>query len=316
MQGAWAGRGRAQSAAPSGNWSSLVIVKTAMKVVVVPLVLLAAACSGSSARRSVPAPVTPVLVGVWRPVRIAGYSGPLNLRRNLDPGVVDSNLRFTRSSLRAGDGCHPFGGSYKVGRNGAFSVSELATPFTGNACSVTVPNIRVVTSAVRVSRRGNELRFFDRKGAELGVYAKVPSSSSLNAVQGAASCQFPTPNTTNVRLVAHGNKLTVTWTQLPSDVRANTAWLLSVRLGGVYELGFEHVDRGNSVRYVTDIQTAQRVKLASAYIDTPQQVSMNVPQSRLPKLEVPTTWSAAVRIGSTTLPMCPDAVVPAQFPSR
>jgi hypothetical protein len=157
-----------------------------MRSLVVVLALLLAACSSGghhAATRptitTVPLTVRPTtttttptnvtesaLVGSWRPVSIVGYHGPLTPPKLVEVPV----LRFDGKGVWTGsDGCHNWGGPYRLGAGGTFHLSynKLVLRDCG-------PNVgRPIDAAVRVDLQNGRLTFFARNGEELAQYERA-----------------------------------------------------------------------------------------------------------------------------------------------
>lgn len=138
--------------------------------------VLSAGCAGGAGSTPGEASTTPpdvAIVGSWRPVSIAGYVPPAG-----DPNAyVAAPITFDgQHRLHGTDGCNRFDLTYRVTRDGSFSVSEGAMTAIGCA---NVPNDQVTARARRVVVDGGVLTFFDGTGQLLGRYQRIgPASGS------------------------------------------------------------------------------------------------------------------------------------------
>jgi heat shock protein HslJ len=106
------------------------------------------------------------IVGTWRPVEIPGYTPPPQYPNALRDAPITFDGKHT---LQGTDGCNGFRIDYRVASGGGLRVGEGVQTQIGCA---NVPNVEVVSSAVRVQISGGSLTFVDAKGKVLGRYSR------------------------------------------------------------------------------------------------------------------------------------------------
>jgi heat shock protein HslJ len=106
------------------------------------------------------------LFGMWTPVSIAGYHGPLTS----PPLAVAPEIAFDGTSKWTGsDGCNYLGGSYRFGTRNAVYFTVAGTK---RACARATPP-EPLQRAVRVELRKHLLTFFAPAGREVAQYELV-----------------------------------------------------------------------------------------------------------------------------------------------
>jgi len=133
------------------------------------------------------------IVGTWRPVSIAGYTGPL-----VEPPLNETPaLRFDNKGTFSGnDGCNDFSGSYQLGNGGTFHFGQRSA--TLKRCPRRTPP--PPESAARVELLDGRLTFFDRVGQQVAQYepanvaARVVLSSRTLTAGASMSAQVIVEN--------------------------------------------------------------------------------------------------------------------------
>lgn len=112
--------------------------------------------------------VTPkALVGEWRPVSIAGYHGPLTK----PPLGWTPRLSFDGQGRWSGsDGCNDVGGTYRLGRGGAFAFAVHGSTLV--LCLRKTPTPDSLQAANRVVLRDGRLTFRTGDGHELAQFER------------------------------------------------------------------------------------------------------------------------------------------------
>ena len=201
-----------------------------MKSLVVVLALLLAACSSSTHHtagrlttttvRSTVQPTTTTttqtvvsvaaLVGVWLPVSVTGYRGPLTS----PPFAFAPSISFDGNGHWNGtDFCNRFFGSYRLGSGGTIQVEPgSATNATCSFVGPEGPSPNSVLAAVRVTLSNGRLTLFARSGHELAQYeranvtARVVLPSTTMTVGSSMSGRVIVENNTGQALHVTGCK--------------------------------------------------------------------------------------------------------------
>ena len=113
-----------------------------------------------------PPAITPdALVGTWRPVSVADYSGALTSPPLIEPPA----LRFGDYAWSASDGCNDTsGGTYQLGPDGAIKFRGGMT--TQVACALSVP---FPSATTRLALDGGRLTFFADDGHQIAQYERA-----------------------------------------------------------------------------------------------------------------------------------------------
>jgi heat shock protein HslJ len=117
-----------------------------------------------TASTTVSAPSVAAVSGTWRPVQIAGVKPLTELPQ--EPLLVFR----PDGTWRGSDGCNALGGTYTIGRHGAFTAA--IGPHTLIGCN-NVPNTGVLRDAKRITVDSTTLRFYDADGRQLATYTRA-----------------------------------------------------------------------------------------------------------------------------------------------
>ncbi len=118
------------------------------------------------------------ITGVWQPISIAGYVGPLTSLAH------PPTLTFDTTHVTGSDGCNDIRATYRLGPSNAFHLVSLGYQ-TQIACGYakprggsipTVPTGKVVESTARIDVTGDALTLFDAHGSALATYERVVDS--------------------------------------------------------------------------------------------------------------------------------------------
>lgn len=118
-----------------------------------------------------PSPASDALIGTWRPVSVAGYSGALTSPPLIEPPA----LRFGDYSWSASDGCNDSsGGTYQLGPHGAIKFRGGMT--TQVACTLSVPFPAATT---HLELDDSRLTFLAADGHQVAQYDRAKISARV-----------------------------------------------------------------------------------------------------------------------------------------
>ncbi|MDX6283492.1 MAG: hypothetical protein QOH03_4563 [Kribbellaceae bacterium] len=119
----------------------------------------------ASANAQASAATAQTVVGIWRPVRLSGFT-TLKAARPDDPTIT-----FKADGTWTGsDGCNGLEGTYSIGQRGEFTAKSGAQRMVG--CD-NVPHTAVLKAAKRITSDKTGLTFYAADGREVARYARA-----------------------------------------------------------------------------------------------------------------------------------------------
>ena len=124
------------------------------------------AATSTTTQPSGPALTQNAIMGKWRPVSIAGYSGPLTK----PPLGWEPHLSFNgRGRWSGSDGCNDIGGTYRLEGNGVhfFTLGGTLVNCSDN------PDFEPIEAAARSEVRNDQLTFLTADGHEIARFVRA-----------------------------------------------------------------------------------------------------------------------------------------------